>query len=227
MNAVHQHKRDGDGDTSHVIDALVAVDGSGAHSHVLALLGVGNDHAARSLHSLADMVHYLCLLHGRHPGVIDHAATRTTENAARQWLLQTADAFATERSFLAHLSVALGPVPSTIGHNDNDAAVLQQRHALDMLAQSDRRGCAMGAALTLAIDWLAIRHLLDATAIRVGIEPPACRLPTRSDSLAVAREIATDEAAARAIQFGARQLLSQHRGLFDLLKARAEIRTLD
>ena len=56
---------------------------------------------------------------------------------------------------------------------------------------------------------------------------PACRLPTRSDSLAVAREIATDEAAARAIQFGARQLLSQHRGLFDLLKARAEIRTLD
>ena len=24
MNAVHQHKRDGDGDTSHVIDALVA-----------------------------------------------------------------------------------------------------------------------------------------------------------------------------------------------------------
>ena len=158
---------------------------------------------------------------------VDHAATRTTENAARQWLLQTADAFATERSFLAHLSVALGPVPSTIGHNDNDAAVLQQRHALDMLAQSDRRGCAMGAALTLAIDWLAIRHLLDATAIRVGIEPPACRLPTRSDSLAVAREIATDEAAARAIQFGARQLLSQHRGLFDLLKARAEIRTLD
>ena len=39
------------------------------------------------LPDLADAAYYLCLLHGRHPGVIDHAATRSVDNAARRWLI--------------------------------------------------------------------------------------------------------------------------------------------
>lgn len=219
--------QNGNGTIAHIIDSLVAVDGTASHAHPIALASVGVGHDARPLGNLADMAHYLCLLHGRFPGVIDHAATRSTENAARSWLLQAADAFADERAFLTKVTVSLGPVPSTTGQDACDTAVLQQRHALEMLAQSDRRGCAMGAALTLVLDWIAIRRLLDVAALRVGISPVKCRLPAREDTLAVASAIASDEAASRALQFGARQLLSQHRGLWDLLKSRTEIRTQD
>jgi hypothetical protein len=93
-----------------------------------------------------------------------------------------------------------------------------------MLAQSDRRGCAMGAAIALLLDWRAVRHILDMAAIRVGVEPHACDLPDRAATFNVARAIGGDDATDRAIQFGARQLLSQQRGLWDLLQARAEIR---
>ena len=61
-------------------------------------------------------------VHGRFPGVIDHAATRSADNGARQWLLQACEAFADERAYLARLSVALGPVPSTSGASAKSSA---------------------------------------------------------------------------------------------------------
>lgn len=220
----HSLKPDDGPDTSHLLDALVAADGSCAHNHASSLTVAAAAPAARATADLADAAHYLCLLHGRFPGVIDHAATRITDNAARKWLLLAADAFADERAYITRVSVALGPMPSTQGHDSCESSVGQQRHALDMLAQSDRRGCAMGAALALTLDWVAIRTLLDRAALRAGLEPRTCRLPTREDSLGVARAIAVDDQVGRALQFGARQLIGQHRGMWDLLKARAEIR---
>src|SRR3546814_5993123 len=50
----------------------------------------------RNIANLADAAHYLCMLHGRHPGVIDHAAMRTAHNDARGWLIQAADGFRSE-----------------------------------------------------------------------------------------------------------------------------------
>lgn len=212
------------GDISQVLEALVAADGTEGHVHAgSARAGIGRD-AVLTLADLADAAHYLCLLHGRHPGVIDHAATRSADNVARAWLVQAAGAFARERAYLTQVTVAVGPAPSTAGQSDCEAIVSQQRHALDMLAQSDRRGCAMGAAIALVLDWRAVRHALDMAAIRVGLEPYPCDLPDRAATLAVARDIGGDDATDRAMQFGARQLLSQHRGLWDLLQARAEIR---
>ena len=41
---------------------------------------------AQSSRNLADAVHFLCTVHGRYPGVIDHAAARTVDPAARAWL---------------------------------------------------------------------------------------------------------------------------------------------
>jgi hypothetical protein len=212
------------GDISQVIEALIAADGTAGHAHASsARAGIGRD-AVLTLPDLADAAHYLCLLHGRHPGVIDHAATRSADNAARAWLVQAADAFARERAYLAQVTVAVGPVPSTAGQSDCEAIVSQQRHALDMLAQSDRRGCAMGAAVALLLDWQAVRHVLDMAAIRSGLEPHPYNLPDRASTFNVARAIGGDDATDRAIQFGARQMLSQQRGLWDLLQARAEIR---
>lgn len=213
-----------DRDVSVIIDSLIAIDGSAAHPHVQMLIAAATDPGAHPLPALADAAHYLCLLHGRFPGVIDHAATRSADNAARHWLVQACEAFADERAYLTRVTVALGPVPSTSGQQQCDSAVLQQRHALDMLAQSDRKGCAMGAALTLVLDWGGIRQLLDRAALRVGVEPAKCGLPSASDTMAVLRGIATDDATVRAIRFGARQLLGQHRGLWELMRARSDIR---
>ena len=212
------------GDISHILDALLLADGTDGHAYASSVrAGVGRD-AVLTLPDLADAAHYLCLLHGRHPGVIDHAATRSADNATRAWLVQAAAAFARERAYLTQIAVAVGPAPSTAGQSDCEAVVSQQRHALDMLAQSDRRGCAMGAAIALVLDWRAVRHGLDMTAIRVGMEPYSCDLPDRATTLDMARAMSGDTAIERAMQFGARQLLSQHRGLWDLLQARAEIR---
>ncbi|HEX7877321.1 MAG TPA: hypothetical protein VF489_12135 [Sphingobium sp.] len=212
------------GDISQVLDALVAADGTEGHPYARsARAGVGRE-ATLALSDLADAAHYLCLLHGRHPGVIDHAATRSADNAARNWLVRAADAFARERTYLTQVTVAVGPAPSTAGQSNCETVVSQQRHALDMLAQSDRRGCAMGAAIALVLDWRAVRHALDMAAIRVGLEPYPCDLPDRATTLAVAGAIGGDDATDRAMQFGARQLLSQHRGLWDLLQARADVR---
>jgi hypothetical protein len=212
------------GDVSQVLESLVAADGTAGHAYpASARAGFGRN-ATLSLPDIADAAHYLCLLHGRHPGVIDYAATRSADNAARGWLIQAADAFARERAYLTQVTVAVGPAPSTAGQADCETVVSQQRHALDMLAQSDRRGCAMGAAIALVLDWRAVRHMLDVAAIRVGLEPHGCDLPDRAATLEVARAIGGDDGIDRAIQFGARQLLNQHRGLWDVLQARATIR---
>lgn len=212
------------GDISRILEALVAADGTAAHAYAnRAGASVARD-SLLSLGDLADGAYYLCLLHGRHPGVIDHAATRSADNAARAWLIEAADSFASERAYLTHVSVAVGPAPSTAGQADCETTVGQQRHALDMLAQSDRRGCAMGAAMALVLDWRAVRHILDMAALRAGMEPHRCTLPERAATLEVARAIGGDDVVDRAIQFGARQLLNQHRGLWDLLAARADIR---
>ena len=59
-----------------LLDALVASDGTGAHPHVRSgALSNGPD----AMRNLADAVHFLCLLHGRYPGVIDSAARKAID----------------------------------------------------------------------------------------------------------------------------------------------------
>jgi len=204
--------------------AIVDQDGSASHSYCAPAIN-GDRHAfVRDLVDFADFVHLVTLLHGQTPGLIDHAAARTVEVVARGWLLKAIDAFAAERQYLNRLSVAVGPLPSTIGHSETSTIVAQQRHAIEMLAQSDRRGTALGTALTLVLEWQAIRAVLDAGAIRLGIEPPSSGMPSRSETLALLADLPEPERLTRAVQFGATQLLGQHRGMWDLLKARTAVR---
>ena len=147
-------------DIAQILDMLVRADGSYSHSYLAQASQDARSRDGLGLPDLADAAYYLCLLHGRHPGVIDHAATRSVDNAARRWLIEAADAFARERAYLTQVTVAAGPAPSTAGQSSCETIVSQQRHALDMLAQSDRRGCAMGAAIALVLDWRAVRKLL-------------------------------------------------------------------
>lgn len=196
---------------------LVSLEGTGGHLYAASLELLSGKFATRNL---ADAVHYLCTLHGRHPGVVDHAATRTAHDAARRWSIEAVDGFAVERGYLTRLAVAAGPLPSTPGQAESEAAAVSQRHALEMLAQSDRQGCAVGAALALVLDWQAVRALLDVAANRLGVPAPKSVLPDAAACNALYISLAESPAVERAMQFGAQQLIGQHRGLWDLLEAR-------
>ncbi len=207
--------------TAELLDNLVACEGTGAHPHLKSgALSSGPD----AMRNLADAVHFLCLLHGRYPGVIDSAARKAVDPASRKWMEQAGQAFAHERAFLSKIAAAVGPVPSTQGQAQCEAAVAAQRRALDMLAESDRQGCAVGAAIALTLDWRTIRVLLDISAQRLDLATPRCTLPDLRDTARVAAQVADSPAVERAIAFGAQQLIAQHSGLWDLLAARAASR---
>ena len=204
--------------TGALLLACVAEHGTATHPHFAGDSLVRGHDSARSL---ADVIHFLCALHGRHPGIVDLAATRTVEPAGRAWLGSAAEAMVDERVYLTRLAVAAGPIPSTPGATGSETAILAQRAALATLAQSDRRGCALGAALAFAADWLAIRTVLDAAARKLGVDPR----PSSLGNAELLREVADSEGPSeRALLFGAQQLALQHRALWDLLEARHQAR---
>ncbi|WP_051683140.1 DUF6975 family protein [Sphingomonas sp. UNC305MFCol5.2] len=207
------------GGTWGAMGSLVASDGSANHPY---LAGLAEN--LEPLRDLADAAHFICVLHGRHPGLVDYALDHARVSLERDWLEAAADAFATERAYLVRIVAAAGPLPSTPGHAESEAAAHAQRHALDMLAQSDRAGCAAGAALALAIDWATIREVLDAVAKRLGMTIPVSTLPLAEETVSVVDALAREASMERAMLFGAQQVFAQHRGLWDLLEARASAR---
>ena len=199
----------------------VASQGSANHAFLAELAEGTGPHAARNL---ADAVHLLCSLYGRHPGLLEMALSLSAKSPAHAWLQDAADAFERERLYVVRLTSAVGPLPSTPGAAETEAALLAQRHAIETLAKSERRGCALGAATAFVADWRAVRRVLDRAAERVGVECPAQVLPD-DGSISTVIETASDgPASERALGFGGEQLLLQHRGLFDLLEARAAAR---
>ena len=201
--------------------ARVAAAGSAGHYHAQDLAGPLDATTARDLD---DLVHLLGQLYARQPSLIDLALRHCPAGPVRDWLAAAADGFERERQYLVRLTSAVGPIPSTPGHAETEAAMMAQRHALETLARSERTGCALGAATALVSDWRDIRPLLDRAAARVAVPVPPCALPNEDS---IARVLAGSAAGAgpeRAVRFGAEQLLLQHRALFDLLEARCEAR---
>ncbi|WP_326524299.1 DUF6975 family protein [Sphingomonas sp.] len=202
------------------ITALVDADGSAREAQVQALVRPG-----ATMRDLADATHCLCLLHGRHPGVFDLARGRATHPASASWLASVADAFAGERATLVRLVAAVGPLPSTPGQAESEAAIAAQLHAIDMLAASDRPGCPVGAALALLLDWASVRAVLATVATRSGIDLPDAPLPGEAECATLVAMLADSVSFERAMLFGAQQLLAQHRALWQLLEGRAAARS--
>lgn len=198
------------------IRAIMARLGSAGHPHVQSLLL-----PQVLLHDLTDAVHAVCAVHGNHPCMIDYAMARGIELDTLPWLIGSSNAFSNERAFLAHLTSAAGPLPSTPGQAQTDAALTQLRQTLEMLANSDRRGCATGAVSALILDWRSIRQILSQAAMRFGVSAPPSTVP---EPLLDCEDDESAIGLARARGFGATQLLGQHRGLWDLLEARASAR---
>ena len=202
--------------------ARVAAQGSADHAHVAALRSASGPDAARDL---ADAVHLLCSLYGRHPGLVELALHHCPAGPVRDWMRAASDAFERERLYLVRLTSAVGPLPSTPGSAETETVLSAQRHAIETLAQSERRGCSLGATTALATDWPAVRSVLDRAAQRMGVEIPAAALPDRASVMSVIEHGVDGIATERALGFGAEQLLLQNRGLFDLLEARASARS--
>ena len=201
------------------LGSLVGQDGSDSLAHVQRLCGYQSP-----MIDLADAVHGICAVHGAHPGIIDHALARDTGSPAAEWLARAATGFAVERTYIAALTASVGPLPSTPGQAETEAALVTQRHALDMLACSDRIGVSLGAAVALVLDWPAIRTLLDHAAERSGIACEAMLLPRPAATNVMLGALALTPAIDRAMKFGTQQVLAQHRALWQLLEARAEAR---
>jgi len=182
------------------------------------------DFSHLSAPDIADIAHFLSVLHGRHPGVVDHAATKTVAPEARDWFVQAMEGFAGERAFLTKLTVAAGPISGVSVDDQSNATVIAQRKALDMLSQSDRNGCAFGASFALVLDWLAIRPMLEKIAVHLSVEPRPSTLPTETQTCALNDILCQSANVERAIAFGVDQLLNQHRGLWQLLEARSKAR---
>lgn len=205
-----------------MLTGIVRDHGSASHPYAASADLVAGPSASRDL---ADAIHFLCALHGRYPGVIELVATRNVESTARSWLSDAVESFARERTYLANLAMRAGPVPATPGAG-SEATVAMQRNAILTLAQSERRGCAIGAALAVAADWCAVRRVLDGAAARFGADIPPAWSAGRDDTIGeVADAIGESQAARRAMLFGAEQIAVQHRGMWDLLQARAQARS--
>ena len=201
--------------------ARVSADGSSRHRYLNVLLEGSGANTARDL---ADSFHLLCGLHGSHPSLVELAHHNAAQGTARDWLARAAEGFERERLYLVRLTSAVGPLPSTPGAAETEATMNAQRNALEILATSERRGCALGAAAALVGDWWPIRRLLDRAAARAGIDSPAPALPDEASIVAAIDAASDTPSSERALGFGSEQLLLQHRGLFDLLEARAEAR---
>ena len=170
---------------------------------------------------LADVAHFLNVSHGRHPGVIDHAALRIVDAGARRWLTEAADGFAAERGFLNALTVAAGPIRRHLDQPQVEAVLAVQQRSFEMLATSERRGCPAGAAIAFVLDWRATRGLLERGALMLGIDALPCTLPDTRATLDLADILAeTGMATERAMTFGGDQLLAQQKGLWQLIAAR-------
>ena len=199
----------------------VAAQGSADHAYRLSLMSANGPNSARDL---ADAVHLFCSLYGRHPGLIELALNNCPAGSVRDWLREASDAYERERLYLVRLTAAVGPLPSTPGAAETESTLVAQRHAIETLAKSERRGCALGAATALMADWASIRTILDRAADRMGMQKPTLSLPDEDSIVRVIADGTDGMASERALGFGGEQLLLQNRGLFDLLEARAAAR---
>ena len=203
------------------VSAAMMQDGSVSHRYFSGLLSAPQ---AADPADLADIAHFLCLMHGHLPSIIDHASGHSAEEGMRKWLVDAGKSFAGERALLTKLTVAAGPIVSTVGQEQCNTVVTGARGALEMLAQSDRNGCAFGTAYALVAEWAHIRIILDHIALRTGIETRASTLPDTARNRAVLNSFSQNAAICRAAMFGVTQMLTQHRAIWDLMEARHDSR---
>jgi hypothetical protein len=172
---------------------------------------------------IADVSHYLCLLHGRYPGLMDNLADRMV-GTGDIFYADLAERYTAERRLLTDMTVAAGPINRLSGEDRSMNAVEQLRVAIDLLARSDREGCALGAAAALLIEWKHIRPALNAMARRLGVKTGDFDCDGLSEQMIERVTSYPDQRHQRAIGFGVKQLCHQHEQFWLLLNNRCAAR---
>jgi len=170
---------------------------------------------------IADIAHYLCVAHGHHPGLIEHAMSKIVEDCSRQWLVKAADGFVRERIYLTELTVAAGPITRISKQDETDMLIVNQTKQYQMLATSDRKGCPIGAAAAFIFDWYHIRELMDIIALQLNVSIPEILLPSPKETETLLSDYAKNDNIIRAINFGADQIFAQQRAFWNILTARS------
>lgn len=188
--------------------------------------GLDLRHAARKEKPMiiADIAHYLCVAHGKHPGIIEYATLKIVDDCSREWLIEAGDGFARERIFLTDLTVAAGPITRLMGQDETDMLIINQSKHYQMLASSDRRGCPIGASCAFVLDWHNIRPLIDRLALQLNVTIPELSIPSVSRTRDLIEIYGDSQNIVRAINFGVDQILSQQRAFWNIISARATAR---
>lgn len=172
---------------------------------------------------IADVCHYLCILHGRYPGVMDSLSDRMV-GAGDPFYSELAERFTAERRLLTDLTVAAGPIGRLTGEDRSMNMVEQSRVAIDLLARSDREGCALGAAAALLTEWKHIRPALEAIARRLGVTTGELNHESLNTQMLERVTSLPEKRQKRAIAFGIKQFFHQHEQFWLLLNNRCAAR---
>lgn len=169
--------------------------------------------------ALIDAVRHIAFIHGRFPGLFEEAQRNSPPSAEYSgWLRAMAADFSRERLMLAKL---LAHSPSSQAQPTSIAEQLSfEAFGRDLLAlsRSERPGCALGAAIALALDWNSIRAVLDRASALFEYSAPPTSMP--SDEEIFEKLVNLDPALERALLFGANELLLRHERLWGILEAR-------
>ncbi|WOE74103.1 DUF6975 family protein [Alterisphingorhabdus coralli] len=185
---------------------------------------LSTDVASFSGSDLADIAYYLGKLHGHHPGLFDHMSHRSIQDDNHDLIVDLAETFAAQRAMLANMTVEAGPATTLAGEYNAVKTIEQLRTAIDVLGQSDRQGCGMGAAIALLSDWIIWRPALNALATRLAIPVPDSEMQDMQKRLLASLENRAEPRELRAISFGLEQLYHQHDQFWLLLERRQKLR---
>ena len=144
--------------TGSLLIACVAGHGTATHPYFASETLTRGHEAARNL---ADVIHFLCALHGRHPGIVDHAATRTVEPAGRAWLGSAAEASAT--------SLSSGASPRPQGRGSTPSRLAAASSTVRIAAQSTAKAKAAPSAQPRRSDWASVASALRWATIAVSL----------------------------------------------------------
>ncbi len=184
---------------------------------------LATNNAAFNGSDIADVAHYLCLLHGRYPGLMDNLADRMVASGDN-FFSELAERFTAERRLLTDLTVAAGPIGRLLGEDRSMNIVEQLRVSIDLLARSDREGCALGAAAAMLTEWKHIRPALNAVASRLSVKTAEFDYDALSAQMLERVASYPEKRHQRAIAFGVKQLCHQHEQFWLLLNNRCAAR---
>ncbi|EMD82582.1 DUF6975 family protein [Pacificimonas flava] len=206
---------------------LLASLGAAAAAGRAELAAMGKAQRRRPEGFIADAVHFLTILHGEMPSLLDALAADNGD--LEDPLKQAAARFSDDRVWLAGLAASSGIYPGLQGLTSAETVVRNIRSAMLTLARSQRDGCGLGVALGFLIDWPGLRAALDAAGAAVFAArwaAPAESWP--GDALLALTALAAPRfqeiGSRRAIAFGAGQFVQIHAQLLELVETRAAVR---